>query len=80
MAPLQTGNSTSKVLRNPGIFFCDVWSSNVASLNDYHDEFVLPSDYEAWLPFTVDIYDGKVLVDGIDRGVRCRVLDFPDTP
>ncbi len=49
--------------------FYDVCVRYVASLNDYHDEFVLPADYEAWLPLTVDIYDGKVLIDGIDRSV-----------
>lgn len=46
--------------------FYDVCVRYVASLNDFHDEFTLPSSYEAFLPFTVDIYDGKVLIDGID--------------
>jgi len=46
--------------------FYDICVRYVASLNDFHDEFVLPSYYEAFLPFTVDIYDGKVLVDAID--------------
>src|SRR5579863_847050 len=43
--------------------FYDICVRYVASLNDFHDEFTLPSSYEAFLPFTVDIYDGKVLVD-----------------
>jgi len=47
--------------------FYDVCVRYVASLQDSHDEFTLNSDFEAFLPFTVDIYDGKVLVDFIDR-------------
>jgi hypothetical protein len=44
--------------------FYDVCVRYVASLHDSHDEFILPSEYEAFLPFTADLYDGKVLVDG----------------
>src|SRR5262245_35550797 len=47
--------------------FYDVCVRYVAALKDAHALFQLPVDYEAWLPFTVDIYDGKVLIDGIDR-------------
>ena len=47
--------------------FYDVCVRYVASLQDSHDEFILNDDFEAYLPFTVDIYDGKVLVDFIDR-------------
>ena len=43
--------------------FYDVCVRYVASLHDSHDEFILPSEYEAFLPFTADIYDGEVLVD-----------------
>lgn len=49
--------------------FYDICVRYVAALKDSHDEFILPSDFEAWLPITVDIYDGKVLVDFIDRFV-----------
>jgi hypothetical protein len=49
--------------------FYDICVRYVASLQDSHDEFTLPSIYEAYLPFTVDIYDGNVLVDSIDRTV-----------
>src|SRR5262249_48517560 len=51
--------------------FYDVCARYIASLHDYHTTFQLQVEYEAWLPFTVDIYDGKVLIDGIDR----RFLD-----
>ena len=47
--------------------FFDVCVRYVASLQDSHDEFIINTDYEVFLPFTADIYDGKVLIDGIDR-------------
>jgi len=47
--------------------FYDICVRYVASLHDFHDEFILPSFYEPFLPFTVDIYDGKVLIDSINQ-------------
>ncbi len=47
--------------------FYDVMSQYVASLNDAHDVYQLPSTFRANLNFTVDIYDGKLLVDSINR-------------
>src|SRR5206468_5119770 len=47
--------------------FYDICVRYVASLHDFHDEFHLPSFYEAYLPLTADIYDGKVLIDFVDR-------------
>jgi hypothetical protein len=47
--------------------FYDVCVRYVASLQDSHDEFLLPSFYEAYLPILADRYDGKVLIDFIDR-------------
>lgn len=47
--------------------FYDICVRYVASLQDSHDEFFLPSNYEAYLPITADIYDGRVLIDFIDR-------------
>jgi hypothetical protein len=49
--------------------YYDVCIKYVASLQDSHDEFTLQSDFEAYLYFDVDIYDGVVLVDGITRSV-----------
>jgi hypothetical protein len=49
--------------------FYDVCVRYVASLHDSHDEFILPSFYEAFLPLTADIYDNKVLVDFVDNTV-----------
>lgn len=47
--------------------FYEVCVAYVAALDDAHDLFLLPSDFEASMGFTTDIYDGKVLVDTMDR-------------
>jgi Periplasmic protease len=47
--------------------FYDICVRYVASLQDSHDEFIIPSFYEVYLPITADIYDGRVLIDYIDR-------------
>lgn len=54
------------------IDFYDICVRYVASLQDSHDEFTILSDYDAWLHFNGDIYDGKFLIDGIDRGYLPR--------
>lgn len=48
----------------------------VASLNDAHDLIAFPTTFFASLGFTVDIYDGKVLIDGINRTLL-PVAQFP---
>jgi hypothetical protein len=47
--------------------FYDICVNYVASLQDSHDEFILPSDFVAYLHFDIDIYDGKTLIEAIDR-------------
>ncbi|HEY3441846.1 MAG TPA: S41 family peptidase [Paludibaculum sp.] len=47
--------------------FFDLMSEYVANLNDAHSVYILPSSYTAYLNFVVDIYDGKLLVDSINR-------------
>jgi Peptidase family S41 len=47
--------------------FYEVMSLYVSSLNDAHDVYQLPSTFQATLNFFVDIYDGKLLVDSINR-------------
>jgi hypothetical protein len=47
--------------------FYEIMVSYVASLNDAHDYYSLPSSFAASLNFVVDIYDGKLLVDSINR-------------
>jgi hypothetical protein len=59
------------------IEFYDICVRYVAALQDSHDEFTLPSDFEADLNFTVDIYEDKVLIDYIDRSyLRATVYPF----
>ena len=47
--------------------FYEICVEYVASLNDTHDHFTLPSDFVARLPITADVYDGKVLIETINR-------------
>ncbi|HJT18694.1 MAG TPA: S41 family peptidase, partial [Thermoanaerobaculia bacterium] len=56
--------------------FYEVMVSYVASLNDAHDAYSLPSNFAATLGFNVDIYDGKLLVDAINRSTL-PALVFP---
>lgn len=55
--------------------FYEIMSQYVASLNDAHDTYQLPSNFQARLNFTVDIYDGKLLVDFINR-TRLPAAEF----
>lgn len=47
--------------------FYEICIEYVASLQDGHASFRLPSLFSAQLGFGVDIYDGKFLIDTIDR-------------
>lgn len=47
--------------------FYDLMVQYVAQLHDGHDSYHLPSDFSASLGFTVDLYDGRVLIDSINR-------------
>lgn len=47
--------------------FYEVCVEYVASLADSHDTFSLPSDFVAQLGIIGDIYDGKVLIESINR-------------
>jgi peptidase S41-like protein/PDZ domain-containing protein len=47
--------------------FQDALIEYVASLNDAHSAVWFPSNFSASLGFTVDIYDGKVLIDSVNR-------------
>jgi hypothetical protein len=55
--------------------FYDICVRYVASLRDSHDEFYLNSDFEANLPITADLYEGKFLIDSIDRA-RLSTADY----
>jgi hypothetical protein len=54
------------------ITYYDILTKYVASLQDSHDEFTIPSDFEAWLHMDADIYDGRVLIGFIDRAYLPR--------
>jgi hypothetical protein len=56
--------------------FYEVCVAYVASLNDTHDSFSVPSDFYATLGFATDVYDGVLLIDGIDRNAL-PAKDFP---
>lgn len=56
--------------------FYEVMSAYVSSLNDAHDGYSVPSNFAARLNFGVDIYDGKLLVDSINR-TRLPSANFP---
>ncbi|MGH9722356.1 MAG: S41 family peptidase [Bryobacteraceae bacterium] len=47
--------------------FYEVMLDYVASLNDAHSVYTVPSNFLATLNFTTDIYDGRVLIDSINR-------------
>lgn len=56
--------------------YYQIMSEWVAQLNDAHDVFLLPSNFVARLNFSVDIYDGKLLVDSINR-TRLPAAEYP---
>ena len=47
--------------------FYEAVQQYVASLNDIHSAYFNPSDFEAYLGFRVDIYDGKTIIDFVNR-------------
>jgi hypothetical protein len=56
--------------------FFEICAEYVAANQDGHTAFLLPSTFDAYLPFDVDIYDGKFLVDAIDR-TQLSATDYP---
>jgi hypothetical protein len=49
--------------------FYELCVDYVALLKDTHSSYSLPSDFIARLGFTVDLFEGKVLIDSIDRNL-----------
>ena len=47
--------------------FYELLVEYVSDLQDGHDSYVLPSNFVAQLGMGVDIYDGKVLIEGLSR-------------
>src|SRR5205814_792140 len=47
--------------------FFEICAEYAAKNQDGHTVFIVPSDFLAELPFDVDLYDGQIVVDRIDR-------------
>lgn len=70
--------------------FQDALIDYVASLNDAHSTITFPSNFEAFLGFGADVYDGTVVIDFIDRAsvpaaqypfaVGDEIVAFDDRP
>jgi len=56
--------------------FFEIALEYVASLDDTHSSFSMPSNFSANLGFSVDIYDDRVLIDSINR-TRLPVQQYP---
>lgn len=56
--------------------FYDVCIDYVAALKDTHDTFSLTSSFSVFLGFTVDIFDGRLLIDSISRS-QLPARDYP---
>jgi hypothetical protein len=56
--------------------FFEIALEYVASLEDTHSSFAMPSSFVADLGFTVDIYDGRVLIENINR-TRLPQAQYP---
>ena len=65
-----------RIHHSDDIDFQEALIEYVASLNDAHDIIAFPSTFSASLSMTVDIYDGKVLIDSINR-TRLPIAQFP---
>jgi len=65
-----------RVHRADDLDFEDALIEYVASLNDAHTFISFPSNFSASFGFTVDIYDGKVLIDSVNR-VRLPAAQYP---
>ena len=73
---LQIGSWLDRVRRTKDdIEFYEICAQYIASLNDAHAEYFLPSDFFASLGFEVDLYDGKALVEFMDAATT-RAVSF----
>src|SRR5215510_11014903 len=65
-----------RIAHSDDLDFQEALIEYVASLNDAHDNIAFPTTFSAQLPMSVDIYDGKVLIDAINR-FRLPQAQFP---
>src|SRR5262245_39184017 len=59
-----------------GLEFFEICTEYVAAYQDGHTGFDLPSTFYAKLGFNADLYEGRFLIDQIDRQ-SLSVKDFP---
>lgn len=65
-----------RIAHSDDLDFQEALIEYVSSLNDAHDLIAFPTTFSASLPMSVDIYDGKVLIDAINR-TRLPIATFP---
>src|SRR5262245_42110471 len=65
-----------RIAHSDDLDFQEALIEYVASLNDAHDNIAFPTTFSAQLPMSVDIYDGKVLIDAINRTLLPQAV-FP---
>ena len=65
-----------RIAHSDDLDFQEALIEYVASLNDAHDNIAFPTTFSAQLPLSLDIYDGKVLIDGINRALL-PLAQFP---
>ena len=57
--------------------YLEIVNEYIAKLNDVHSYYILNSDFSADLHMFTDIYDGKLLIESIDRNyLPARTFDF----
>lgn len=56
--------------------FLEICAEYISSLRDSHSQFVLPSSFYADSGLFIDHYEGRILIDGIDRRLLPRE-EFP---
>ena len=74
--PLEIGPWVEKARQTANdLAYYEVVVEYIASLQDGHTYYILPSTFRATLGFGVDMYEGKVVIDSIDR-TRLSEADF----
>jgi hypothetical protein len=65
-----------RVQHSDDLDFQEALIEYVASLNDAHDVIAFPTTFFVSLPMSVDIYDGTVMIDAINR-LALPIAQFP---
>jgi hypothetical protein len=71
------GRWLDSVAQSPDdLAFFELAQQYVASLNDTHSSYSMPSSFTANLGLAVDVYDNRVLIETIDR-TRLPAAQYP---